>query len=328
MPSYSASRIVDVTNQLLQAQLVYAAIRLDVFSHLKHPLTALQFSQATGYDQRNAELLLHALASIDMISKEDDQFTNVPDTDLYLNKSSELYLGDFLQYWYKVKDLSQVEERVRFGPTHRSFDDPLGSDSYDFRQMGEVSKIHMYTGRVQQFMTAMQEIFAQHAPIRAIDLGGGSGVLAIELAKQFRAAKAIIYDQADVIPVAMDGIKEQQLEHQVETRIGNFITDDFGSQYDLVIASGIFDFCGDLDAMLERIYAAMNVGGYLYVVTHNINDAFTAPSQVIIGFLATHMDGLDVLKTNSQIMTAIEKAGFVKHPSGQVKVAYHLFRKA
>lgn len=148
-----------------------------------------------------------------------------------------------------------------------------------------------------------------------------------ELAKLFPASKSIIFDQPKVIPVANDGIKENHLEQQVETRTGNFITDDFGSNYDLVIASGILDFCGDLDQMLGRIYNAMNAGGYLYVDTHRINDSFTAPSQSIIGFLATHMDGLNILKTNNQILTAIEKAGFMKHVCNQEDASYYLFGK-
>ncbi len=328
MPAYSASRIVEVTHQLLQAQLIYAAIRLDVFSYLQRPKTALAFSHETGYDHRNSELLLNALASTDLITKTDEHFLNAPDTDLYLNKSSDLYLGEYLLFWYQMKDLSQLEERVRFGPTHRSFADPLGSDSYDFHKMGEVSKIHMYTGRAQTFMTAMQLIFEKNTPLRAIDLGGGSGVLAIELAKFFPAAKAIVFDQPEVITVADEGIEENHLQQQLETRTGNFITDDFGSHYDLVIASGILDFCGDLDQMLARIYAAMNTGGYLYVDTHRINDSFTAPSQTVIGFLATHLDGLNILKTNTEILTAIEKAGFVKHIGSQVETSYSLFKKA
>lgn len=327
MPDYSASRVLGVTHQLLQAQLIYSAIRLDVFSHLTSPKTALEFSNETGYHKRNSELLLNALASTSFITKEDEHFSNCPDTELYLNKSSELYLGEYLLYWYKVKDLSRVEELVCFGPMHRSFHDPLGSDSYDFQKMGEVSKIHMYTGRAQTFITAMQEIFEKDAPIRAIDLGGGSGVLAIELAKLFPASKSIIFDQPKVIPIANDGIKENHLEQQVETRAGNFIKDDFGSHYDLVIASGILDFCGDLDQMLGKIYNAMNAGGYLYVDTHRINDSFTAPSQSIIGFLATHMDGLNILKTNNQILTAIEKAGFIKHVCNQEDASYYLFGK-
>lgn len=328
MPAYSASRIVEVTHQLLQAQLIYAAIRLDVFSYLQLPKTTLEFSHETGYDQRNSELLLNALASTNLITKEDEHFSNAPDTELYLNKASELYLGEYLLFWYKVKELSQLEERVRFGPTHRSFDDPLGSDSYDFQKMGEVAKIHMYTGRAQTFMAAMQLIFGKNAPLRAIDLGGGSGVLAIELAKFFPAATVIIFDQPEVITVANEGIEENHLQQQLATRTGNFITDDFGSHYDLVIASGILDFCGDLDSMLARIYAAMNAGGYLYIDTHRINDSFTAPSQTIIGFLATHMDGLNILKTNTQILTAIDKAGFIQHIGSQVETSYYLFKKA
>lgn len=328
MPSCRDTRILGVTHQLLQAQLIYAAIRLDVFSYLQIGQTAESLAKETGYDVRNVDLLLHALASTGFIVKEGEHFLNAPDTELYLNKASELYLGDYMTFWYKAKDLSQLEERVRYGASYRSFHDPLGSDSYDFKTMGEVSAIQMYTGRVQHFITAMAQVLAADKPLRALDLGGGSGVLAIELVKHFPHVQAVVYDQAAVIPVAQAGIAEHQLQQQIKTQTGNFVTDDFGKGYDLVIASGILDFCGEPDEMLARIYAAMNPGGYLYTVTHQINDAFTEPSQAIIGFLAARLDGLDILKTNTEIARAIEKAGFRQQVITSEQVPYALYRKA
>ncbi len=327
MPEYNASRVLGITNTLVQAQLIYSAIRLDVFSHLSSPKTAFQFSNETGYHSRNSELLLNALASTGFILKNDEHFQNCPDTELYLNKSSDIYLGEYLLYWYEIKDISRVEELVRFGPTNKSFNDPLGSDSYDFRKMGEVASVQMYTGRAQAFIVAIQRIFDKNASLSVLDLGGGSGVLAIELAKCFPHARAVVFDQPSVIPVAEEGIKENGLESRLNTRAGDFIKDDFGSGYDLIIASGILDFCGDLDAMTARIYCAIKVGGYLYVDTHQINDSYTAPSQCIIGWLASHMDGLDILKTDRQITAAIEKAGFISHTDNRDNIPYYIFKK-
>jgi ubiquinone/menaquinone biosynthesis C-methylase UbiE len=327
MPACSASRVLGISNQLLQAQLIYSGIRLDVFSHLGSPKTASEFSNETGYHRKNSELLLNALTSTGFINKENGHFQNCPDTELYLNKSSELYLGEYLLFWNKIKDISRVEDLVRSGPTHSSFHDPLGSDSYDFHKMGEVARTQMYAGRVQTFVAAIRDIFDETAPIKAIDLGGGSGVLAIELAKAFPFANAIVFDQPEVITVAEEGISEAGLERQLKTRSGDFITEDFGNNYNLVIASGVLDFCGDLDQMSKRIYTATTTGGYLYVDTHQINDEFTAPSQCIIGWLSSHMDGLDILKSDNQIVRALENAGFTKHICIKNEIQYYLFEK-
>ena len=87
MPDSSATRVLGISNQLLQAQLIYSGIRLDVFSHLSSPKTATEFSNETGYHRRNSELLLNALTSTGFIEKNDEHFQNCPDTELYLNKS-------------------------------------------------------------------------------------------------------------------------------------------------------------------------------------------------------------------------------------------------
>ena len=185
----------------------------------------------------------------------------------------------------------------------------------------------MYAGRVQEFIVAIQRIFDKTASINVLDLGGGSGVLAIELAKCFPHASAVVFDQPSVIPVADEGIKENGLASRLNTRTGNFIEDDFGSDYNLIIASGILDFCGDLDDMAARIYCAIKAGGYLYVDTHQVNDSYTEPSQCIIGWLASHMDGLDILKTDRQITAAIEKAGFIRYPDNRDDIPYYIFKK-
>ncbi|WP_027398462.1 methyltransferase [Anaerovorax odorimutans] len=329
MPPQSAKRILGVTNQLVEAQLVYIAIRLEVFSHLSNAKTSIQFAEETGYDKRNSELLLNALTSADYLIKKDDKYENASDVELYLNKNSEYYLGEYMLFWYKIKDLYNVESFVRLGPTYSSFNDSLGSDSYDFRKMAEVAVNQFYSGRVQTFLSAIKEnTDFNKSTIKALDLGGGCGVLGIELAKNFPSVKAIIYDQKEILTVADDVIAQNNILNQVKTHAGNFITDDIGSGYDLIIASGVLDFCGDVEKMCRKIYNAMNSGGYFYVDTHQINDDYTAPSQCIIGWLASHMDGLDILKSDNIITNAIKHAGFLELINSENLInPYYLFKK-
>jgi len=312
IPLYSPGYIFNRTEMKLEAELMIAAIRLDIFSCLTEPVTVETLAARTGYHCRNLELLLNALTAAGFLVKEKDCFCNLPETEYYLNRKSELYLGENILYWHKITNLQNIEELVRKGPTHKSFRDENGSDSYDFRMMAQVAVNAMYTGRVQAFIAAMKPLFPQDRSLKILDIGGGSGIFSVELARYFAKAKITVFDQPSVTELTGEIIGEYGVEDRVETKDGNFITDDLGGGYDLLIASGILDFVGDLNVMAMRLYAAMKAGGYLYVSTHNVNETYTGPARYILGWLSSHMDGLDILKTDAAIRAALLKTGLTE----------------
>lgn len=327
-PAYSAKELLTKTQGLLEAQLLYAGIRLDIFSYLSQNTTSKTLAEITGYNQKNLELFLNALTAAHYIRKEQGAFVNLPQTEYYLNKSSEYYLGDYILYWYENTKLDDLEMRVRQGSDQNKKYDKNGSDSYDFKQMARVSRNEMYTGRVQAFIQAMKTIFSENEKIRAIDLGGGCGIMSIELARNFKNAIVTVMDQPEVLETTRKTIEEYGVGQRVRTVKGNFIIDPLGNNYDLVIASGIFDFVGDVWLMAEKIYASLADGGVLYMDTHKVNDDKTSPKQCVLSWLSSHLEGIDILRTNSDIVGSVKGAGFIQCESaGEHAYSGYIFRK-
>ena len=250
-------------------------------------------------------MLLNALTSVKYLIKENNKFHNQPDTDYYLNPTSEMYIGDHILYWRDMTSLSNLSDLVKNGPKEKTFSDENGSDFFDFRAMGQGARNTMYMGRVQKFITLVNELYKPDASLRVLDLGGGSGILSIEIAKNFRNAAVTVFDQPFVTALTRQVIDEFGVSPQVKTQDGNFVTDDFGCGYDLIIASGIIDFVGDLAVMSKRLYEALNDTGFLYVSTHGINEDFTAPAPFILGWLSSHLNGLDILKPDPVIRKSL-----------------------
>jgi cyclopropane fatty-acyl-phospholipid synthase-like methyltransferase len=316
-PAYPADRFLGKIQGLSEIQLLIAAISLDVFTYLEKRVSSTELANNRKWHIRNTELLLNALTASEYIIKENNQYVNLPDTNYYLNKNSDMYIGEYIQFWYEIKKIDNIETLVKNGPTFGSFSDKNGSDSYDFYRMAKVARVEMYTGRVQAFIKFIQTVFPLDSQINALDIGGGSGVLSIELVRNFKNARSIVFDQPEVIKLTEEIIKEYEVDNKVGTLSGNFISDDFGYGYNLIIASAIFDFVGNLDKMAEKIYQSMTAGGFMYVDTHMVNDDFTSPKNCIIGWLSSHLDGLNILKSDSEITSAIERAGFVKYMDGK-----------
>jgi SAM-dependent methyltransferase len=310
MPLFDARRFMGLVYPVLEAQLIYTALELKLFEHLAMPKTAEEVACAAGCHPRNILLLLNALVSKKYLTKENNKFHNQPDTEYYLNPKSEMYIGDHILYWRDMTELGNLSELVKNGPKAKTYSDDNGSDFFDFRAMGQGARNSMYTGRVQNFISLVKKLFKPDDSLRVLDLGGGSGILSVEIARNFKNAAVTVFDQPFVTVLTRQVIAEYGVSQQVQTRDGNFVTDDFGRGYDLIIASGIIDFVGDLAVMSQRLYEALKDTGFLYVSTHGINEDFTAPAPFILGWLSSHLNGLDILKPDPVIRQALADTGF------------------
>ncbi len=309
MPRFGAEKFMGKTHAVLEAQVMYAGIELDLFKRMGKPVSVQELAKQTGYNARNLELLLNALTAIGLLNKEGNFFSNLDETDYYLNPESEMYLGEHILYWRDMTNLNNMTELVRKGPEKTDFKDKNGSDFFDFRSMGQGARNTMYLGRVQKFIKLIKDYFKEDQAFKVFDMGGGSGIMSIEIARNFPNSKCVVFDQPVVIELTQEIIESYGVSNQVKTLAGNFSTDSFEDKYDLIIASGVLDFVGDLDKMAKKLHDSLNDDGYIYVNTHGINKEFTAPSNFILGWLSSHLNGLDILKPNIVIKNAIEKAG-------------------
>lgn len=308
MPSCSPMSFFRILQQQKETQVLLAAIRLDVFSYLDHPVSAEEVASLLTYDAENVEHLLRALVSMNILEKKGCLYCNTPEAKLYLSKQSQLYLGEYFIFWEKKTSLSHIEELVRFGT---KWENTTSHSFYDFHELARLSAVEIKTGRVQSFLHSAVPFFSKDQQIHLLDLGGGSGRMTIEFIKEYSAATGIVFEHPAVVDVPIMQIKQEGLEEQISVIQGDFVTDDFGNGYDLVIASGILDFAGtQVHELLARIYHSCRPGAYLYLVSHDVNDELTSPKESILGWLSSHLAGLHILRPKSQIKSALLSAGF------------------
>lgn len=310
IPKYRADMFLEKTNDLLEAQLMFASIELDLFRLLKTPITLDDAVKKTGYHKRNLKLLLNALTSIGFLKKVEQKYVSIDETDYFLNPDSEMYLGDHILYWRDMTHLGNVGALVKNGPQEITFKDENGSDFFDFRSMGQGARNLIYLGRVQKLITTAKRFFKENETFKVFDMGAGSGIMSIEIVRNFPNANAVVFDQPKVIELTKEIIEDYKVEHKIKTQSGNFVTDSFTDKYDLIIASGVLDFVGDLDKMLLKLRDSLTENGYIYITTHGINEDFTGPKNYILGWLSSQFNGLNIIKSSPIIKKTIIKSGF------------------
>ncbi len=318
----SPSRYYEMMHNYQEAQLFFAAIRLNVFSHLDTPQTSDTVAAALGCDKRQMELLLLSLTSCGWINRQGDFYMNTPETKDFLSRSSAVFLGDALLFREKMTSLAQLEQKVKSANT-------LPKPTYDFSEMARVVIPEMYTGRLQAFLSQMMKLYPDaQRPLHILDLGGGTGILAIEFARHFPNSRATIFETPDVAVVTKDIVRRHHEEQRVEVIAGDFNTDSIGGPYDVIIASGILNFVqGDLSDFIGKLSASLKEGGYLLIVGQYADHANNAPPNML-GWLSGLLDGLPLPPSSREIAKAIQSAGLIAADrAGDTRYEGQLYRK-
>jgi (2Fe-2S) ferredoxin/ubiquinone/menaquinone biosynthesis C-methylase UbiE len=249
-----------------------SAVELDLFTAVGDGCGAAEAAEKMGTDLRATEMLLNALTSIGLLEKNDDIYTNGPETGRFLRRGlpddARIAVMHRVNMWDGWSTLTAC---VREG----------GSLGYD---------INFGPSATQAYIAATHRIAALAAPAmvaslelpglkRMLDVGGGSGAYTLALLKAFEGATAEIMDLPPVIRIATRHIREAEMEDRVTLRAGNFMVDPLGSDFDLILTSYVTHLI-DPEAnkrLLGKAFQALQPGGRLVINDYVLNADKTLP---------------------------------------------------
>lgn len=299
----SPGRYYQIMRNYQEAQLLFTAIRLDIFSFLDTPQTVEVIAEAVSCDKTQMDFLLLALVSCGFVDKQGNFYINTPEATDFLSRNSNVFLGDTLLFREKMTSLANLGEKVQAPPA-------VDRAVYDFSELARLTIPEMYTGRVQAFMDKIIELYPDsNDTLHIFDLGGGAGILDIEFIRQFPNSKATILETPEVSKVARDIVQQHQMEQKIEVISGNFNSDSLGGPYDFIIASGILNFVdGDLSVFMKKISDALKDGGYLFLVGQFEDDKNNVSANML-SWLSGFLEGIPLPPSAKEIETALQKSG-------------------
>jgi cyclopropane fatty-acyl-phospholipid synthase-like methyltransferase len=147
---------------------------------------------------------------------------------------------------------------------------------------------------------------------RALDLGGGPGTYAIELAK--KGIDVVLFDVPETRQIAESIIKKAgSTKGSIEFIGGDFLVDDIGRGYDLIFVSQVLHMlserrCTDL---LRKCYNALNKKGRVVIQEFFLRENRTSPVQSAL-FSINMLINTEKGKayTPSELIRCCRKAGF------------------
>jgi trans-aconitate methyltransferase len=101
------------------------------------------------------------------------------------------------------------------------------------------------------------------------------------------------------------------MEDRVSTIDGNYLTDDLKGPYDFIFAGATLNFYkNNMDDLFQRIYDSLNPGGVFMTHQDGLTDERTKPVNLVMGFLAPELMGMDFAFEQGAIAEAMLHAGF------------------
>lgn len=254
---WTALELSDLIRSYQGACILAAAAELDLFTlFAKGNFTAIEAAGKTGADTRAMTVLLDALAAMKLLLKDNEHYSVPESVSRTLSDGrpgSQLAMAQHqancMRRW------AQLAEVVKTG-----------------KPVCRVPSIRGAAGDQQSFIEAMDNISAPMAdgligevqPLRfshVLDVGGASGTWTLAFLRANPAARATIFDLADVIPQARERISKAGFADRVNFVSGDFSRDALPAGADLAWVSAIVhqnsreqnrDLFGKIHAALER----------------------------------------------------------------------------
>jgi predicted O-methyltransferase YrrM len=266
---------------------LFAAADLDVFTVLATGAkTHDEVAQACGAKPAPMRMLLEACAAEGLLTVAEDRYANAPLADAFLVRGRPAfsahqfkYAEDLYPAWGKLATL------VRTGQPPMAPETILGEDKAKTRAF--VLAMHE---RARGIGSVLPHLLDLNGRQRLLDVGGGPGTYSVAMVRETPGLTATVLDVPGVLEVTRELIASSGVQERIELRPGNYLTDDFGTGYDVALLSGMMhrETPASCTGLLRKACAALQPGG-LVIVSDVFFDDDTKRTPLFTVYFALNM---------------------------------------
>lgn len=253
-----------LTGGFRQSRILFTANNLRIFDFLNKPKSAKVIASKLGADARAMTILLDALVSMGLIKKDGILYDNLPVSSKYLQSGLPEYQGDIISHFDTLwSNWSGLDTVVKTGRPNRT----AANHGSFIRGMHNLS---VFKAKYIIDAIGLSGVAA------AIDIGGGPGTYAIELAR--RGIDVTLFDRPDTIAIAKEYVGGLE---NVKFMEGDFLVDTIGKGYDLAFISQVFHSYTPAEniRLIKKIKKSLNKNGKIAVQEFFIEDNMSEPLE-------------------------------------------------
>lgn len=309
--------ILDLIEAFRRSKTMFTAVRLDVFDLLEQgPATAAELAARTNTDPGALERLLEGCAGLGLLERRQGVFANTALASRYLTRQSPDSLAGYILYsdaaLYRL--WGELESAVReAAPRWRQVFGGEGGLFDHFYRTPEARA---------EFLAGMHGLGRLSSPavVRAfnldgygvlVDLGGGTGHLAIAACERYGRMRAVVYDRPDVLEHAQRHIEASASRGRISTMAGDFFTDPLPRAPLYALGRILHDWSDERCAfLLGRVHAALEPGGAVLIAEKLVDEDRCGPLSALMQSLNMLVCTEGRERSESEYRAMLEAAGF------------------
>lgn len=301
-------RINQLLNSVYQSFALLAGTQLDLFTPLADgPLGVQQIASAVGVQASKLKPLLYALVVAGLLTLEDDHFSNTREAETYLVRGKPTYLGGkselISKNWAKV--LKTAETIRAGGRLAEYYEDPSRDDLVTLLS-------GLYPNALQDAQRLL-DLFDFSKYRSLLDVGGGSGGLAIGLVKANPSLAATVFDLPSVTPITQQFVDQNDAGDRIEVFSGDAVRDLPPGPFDVIIARHFVQVLSEEDnqRFLKNAARVLKPGGDFYIMGWILDNSRLTPENAV-GFNLVLLNDCDngQTYTEDEHRTWLNEAGF------------------
>ena len=300
--------LTEVRN-FMKSRVILTAAELNLFTHLHEKTSsAKELADKLNLDTRSLTRLLDTLVTLGLIKKRDTHYTVIDQGLLLSSRHPETILPFVLHLNNLWDSWSHLTGIVKRGP-HQKTEPPFEKSQEDQRAF--ISAMHVIGRALSREIADTYDL----KPFkRLLDIGGGSGTYTTAFLRKNPKLTGVIFDLKNVIPMAEERMKAENLSNRVELMAGDFYHDALPLGCDVALLSAIIhqNSLEQNSDLYRKIFQALLPGGRLLIRDFVMDESRTRPAEGALFALnmLVNTRGGDTY-TFPEIKHSLEEAGFV-----------------
>jgi O-methyltransferase domain/Dimerisation domain len=271
------SRLMGLATGHVEARIIQTAVDLAIFDALEaSALRSDALAHRLKLEPKAAELLLNALAALDLLHKQGEQFSLAEAARKHLLRSSPFSVGGMIRFegsvwncWEKLPQAIRSGQPVR--PANMYQDDARETEIF----IDAMDSLVKARGDAEVVSRALEwnEIG------ELLDVGSGPASYPIHLCRKYPELRATIFDLPGTLALTQRYVREAAMTERIRLIAGDYRQDPIPGSYDLVFLSNIIHGEGKQEnlSLINKLVANLKTGGRLVVKDHILDDSRTTP---------------------------------------------------
>jgi SAM-dependent methyltransferase len=244
-------------------------------------MNAERLAETIGVGSAKLKPLLYTLVVAGLLNVEEELFSNTDTANRFLVKGSPSCVVDIHE---QLSDLwsaaLKTAESIRTG---------VPQASHDYASMSKDELQQFFRGQHPYAIEYGRDLMARYdfSSYRTLlDVGGGSGGLAITVTDAIPHIQATVVELSTVTPVTEHFINEAGAGDRIKVLAADVVHDPLPGSYDVAIMTAFLQVLSPDNArrVLKNISSVMNPGGEIYIRGAGIIDNSRISPPELVGF--------------------------------------------